>query len=126
MGILAQTTIKATVFLSILLAVTTEEYKAVLEVAKDMDTKVILYFTDEDCIWCAKFVETLADKSVEPNLADYLLLELDITENRQLANKFGIRLVPSCVMINGDEKIISKVTGYQDPEKFNEWLIKHK
>jgi len=77
--------------------------------------KVLKFYADW-CAPCKMLAKTLED--VETNVT---IEEVDIDENSAIAKEFGIRGVPTLVMLD-DGVEVKRVSGYQTKHQLEAWL----
>ena len=72
-----------------------------------------LLFSSPTCSWCRRFrSEVLEHPGVLPMLAHLSLVELDIDENRSLADHYLVRVVPTSVLLSADGQVRTRIEGY--------------
>lgn len=99
-------------------------YEDSLLVAKNQNKKVLLFFSADYCGWCHKQKEIILDPEVAENLSDYIVCYVDTVERKDLSTKYKVRSIPSYFVVDSDENIIKKNTGYKDKTDFIKWLKK--
>jgi len=89
----------------------------VMHVSHVKDKKMkVLRFTASWCQPCKMLAKTLED--VETQIP---IETIDIDENQQLAMDYGIRGVPTLVMLDGDIEV-KRVSGMLMKNQLTEWL----
>jgi thioredoxin 1 len=78
----------------------------------------ILKFGASWCQPCAALTKTLQDV----NLAGFELQEVDVEENQELAAKYGIRNVPTMVMVDDSGVLKSISVGTKSKADIEAWL----
>lgn len=74
---------------------------------------VMLLLTSPDCQWCTRLKTTvLADPEVAKLLADFALVEVDVTANPAIAEQYRARGVPSVLILSADGEVKRSVAGY--------------
>ena len=74
---------------------------------------VFAIFTSPDCGWCAKMkAEVLPNKDVEALLANFALVEIDVSKDYLGAAEYMVRGVPSTIIFASDGRPIQSVAGY--------------
>jgi len=82
----------------------------------------LLFFTAGWCGYCRKMRgTTLADAAVKKELERYHITYVDIDAEPALADKYGVRGVPTYVALDGS-KVLKRASGYQPPAQFVTWL----
>lgn len=77
--------------------------------------KVLKFYADW-CQPCKMLSKTLEDVETDVEFED-----IDIDEQMDLAKQYGVRGVPTMVMLN-DGVEVKRVSGYMSKEKLEEWL----
>ena len=91
--------------------------------AKAQQRPVLAYFTASWCGPCKLMARTtLTNEAVIQALNSFSHVAVDIDEHPGLAEKYAVRAVPTFQVLTavGDE--VSTSTGYQDSERFLQWL----
>lgn len=78
----------------------------------------ILKFSASWCQPCKALTKTLQDV----NLAGFELQEVDVEENQELAAKYGIRNVPTMVMVDDSGNVKSISVGTKSKSDIEAWL----
>lgn len=76
----------------------------------------VLKFYADWCQPCKMLSKTLEDVETDVEFED-----IDIDEQMDLAKQYGVRGVPTMVMLN-DGVEVKRVSGYMSKEKLEEWL----
>ncbi|MGD9611449.1 MAG: HEAT repeat domain-containing protein [Kiritimatiellia bacterium] len=84
---------------------------AALQVALVEYKPVLALFSLPNCGWCARLKAELAAPALRPVLASYVLVEIDASSS-DLAQRYGIRGVPSVVFFSGDGRSRGGFSGY--------------
>jgi len=77
----------------------------------------ILKFSASWCAPCSMLSKVIA--SIETSIP---FEEIDIDENQQYAQQFGIRGVPTLIMVDADSKEIKRVSGMMSIPDLKHWL----
>jgi thioredoxin 1 len=77
--------------------------------------KVLKFYAD----WCGPC--KMLSKTLEDVQTNVMIEEIDIDENMNLAKEYGIRGVPTMVMLD-DNVEVKRITGATTKEKLEEWL----
>jgi len=89
----------------------------VMHVSHVKDKKMkVLRFTASWCQPCKMLAKTLEDVQTQIPIE-----VIDIDENQQLATDYGIRGVPTLVMLDGDIEV-KRVSGMLMKNQLTEWL----
>lgn len=70
--------------------------------------------------WCAPC--TMLSKAIASINTDIPFEEIDIDENQQYAQQFGIRGVPTLIMVDADSKEIKRRSGMMSIPDLEAWL----
>lgn len=97
-------------------------YADALAMAKISNKPIFLYFGGENCHWCTKMKTTFNDTQVKEQLNNYIVLMIDKSKNNDLAKKFNVSGIPCYLIIQSDETISAKDSGYKTPSDFSNWL----
>jgi len=84
---------------------------------------VFAYFTATWCGPCQTMVHTTwADKEVDAALRDYVPVKVDIDRDRDLAEKYAIRAVPTFIVLADDGSAKRQTDGALPPAEMIAWL----
>lgn len=98
-------------------------YKEAIERAKRSGKNILVVFHADWCHWCHKLDDdTIKNHKVQEVLEDYYLVRVNTDENRELTRKYSVRGLPCYFVIDGDEKILNRGSGYKKPDQFIAWL----
>lgn len=99
------------------------QYKDAIEVSRNTNKKVYVLFTKEKCTWCDKQKETHNNPDVINLLKQsYIVTYVDIGKEPEIGKRYGIRSVPTNVIIDFEEKVEKKTLGYKNKDSFIKWL----
>lgn len=100
------------------------EYELSLDMAKKENKKILLVFTADYCSWCKKLKEVLGKQDVLKELDQYIVCYVDVknAKNKDLKIKHKIKSLPTCVILNNEEEVLKKDTGFKDERQMIEWL----
>jgi thioredoxin-related protein len=102
------------------------DHKTILAAAKEKQQPILVYFTATWCGYCRSFEKvTLADDSVATAIQPFLKARLDYDDDAYLASKYGIRGVPTVLLLNPKGQIVAQTMGYQSPQDFLTWFDRH-
>lgn len=91
--------------------------------AKAKQQPVLAYFTASWCGPCKMMARTtLTNQAVIEALAHYSHVAVDIDEHPELTEKYGVRAVPTFHVLTASGDNVATTTGYQDAERFLQWL----
>lgn len=85
-----------------------------------VDEKTLVLFSAEWCGPCKVLKPNM--ESVEEELKDsYSFVKADISENEENTKRFGIKNIPTCILIQGDKEI-SRFSGVKTPDQIKKFL----
>lgn len=98
-------------------------YKSIdkaLTIAEQEDKPVMIYFWAIWCQFCEKFeTETLPHPEVKKILTnDYVLVAIDLDEDRAIANKYGVSYPPYELFLDKKGNIIKRIPGFVEASSF--------
>lgn len=80
---------------------------------------VAIVFTRPGCPPCERLKAAMAG---DPSLfAGYRLQQVDTSQDREMAAKYGVRSVPTIVVVRSGKQI-KRRTGYESADELREWL----
>lgn len=87
---------------------------------KNAHKPIIVDISASWCSACQHFEQdTLSDPRVQEKINEYyVLLKIDIDQNRDLAEEFDMDVVPTIVLLDADCKQIGRHEGYIGPDEF--------
>ena len=95
---------------------------ATAEARKD-GKPVFAYFTATWCGPCQNLKHTTwADKEVDAALRGYVPVKVDIDRSPELAQKYGVRAVPTFAVLGDDGEAVRQADGALPPQDFLRWL----
>jgi len=85
----------------------------------------LLYFTAEWCGPCRMMQQqTWPSPDVQIALSKYQLQKIDIDQNKELANKWSVRSIPSFIVTGKDpDLVLARIGGFMNAEQMQAWLI---
>lgn len=86
-------------------------------IADVSEKPTILYFSQPGCPPCAGMREAMIDLDVKKLAGQYRIIKLDKWEDRELADKYLVKGVPSLIFIGPDQNEIKRVTGFYGKQK---------
>ncbi len=91
-----------------------------LQVAKQENKPVAVYFWAVWCQYCAKFQsDTLGNPQVKKVLEnDYVLVAMDLDLDRDIANKYGVSYPPYVLFLDKNGNVLERITGAVDANYF--------
>jgi thioredoxin-related protein len=98
-------------------------YSEALELAKKTDRNIFVYMGATWCSWCEKMSSTtLEDLQVKEALSKYIVLHIDVDKDLSIAKKFHVKGIPAYLVIDKNENIIKRNSGYKNQKQFIHWL----
>jgi thiol-disulfide isomerase/thioredoxin len=98
-------------------------FPAALKQAETKQQPVLAYFTASWCGPCKLMARTtLTNESVIETLKGFSYVAVDIDEQHDLAEKYGVRAVPSFHVLTAAGDEVTTTTGYQEAGRFVQWL----
>ncbi len=79
--------------------------------------KKILRFTADWCAPCKSLAANLGQADIKIPVE-----VIDIDKNSDLAIEYGIRNIPTMVMVDESNTIIKRTTGVMSPKQIKEWI----
>ena len=95
-----------------------------MKTAAGQGKQIVLYFHADWCTYCTKLKETtFKDNDVIQYLDDnFISIAVDTDQNRELANEWQVKGLPTIWFLKADGTKISSVPGYVDEKQFMNML----
>jgi thioredoxin-related protein len=93
-----------------------------LLVAEAEGRRVYVLFGGEHCPWCDRQKSVVFAPGMDDALSGFVVLRLDVSKDRDLAKKYGVRSIPVSIVLDADGEVLKKRVGYMDEAKFRDWL----
>lgn len=97
-------------------------YEDALRVAKDSESDVYVLFVGNKCEWCERQKAVMVDPRVVEGLKSFVVAYVNVSENKELAKKHAVRLVPTHLILDADGEPLKKFAGHQSAEDLLKWL----
>lgn len=103
--------------------ITASSYDEAIIMSGEHGMPILAIFGADWCGWCTKMKDnTLSSNEVKDVMVNYILVYVNIDQNRNVSRKFGISGIPAYVITNSQEKSIKKDAGYKSSNAFSSWL----
>lgn len=99
-------------------------YPEALKLAKKHKREILLYFGAEWCSFCKKMKnETILNKEVTTKLCkEYVVCLIDVDQDKTTTNKYSVSGIPTYMVVNSQETILIRDSGFKAPANFLYWL----
>lgn len=97
-------------------------YEDAIELAKGSDSYIYVLFVGDRCSWCDRQKTVMIDPKVVDGLKSFVVVYVNVSKEKDLAKKHGIRMVPTHLIIDEDGDPIKKFAGYQTADDLLRWL----
>ena len=94
-----------------------DEYQKALELSKIHNMNLIVVFSADWCVYCQDLKKDIQKISQDK----CLFCIIDIDKDKTLAKKWKVRNLPTSILINGKEEVVSQVIGYRKI-KYESWI----
>lgn len=87
--------------------------------AKQNQRMVLVYIKADWCHWCQKTSETTLQNASIIKLINstYVPVRLDIDANADIAQQYGVRELPTFIIMNADKKVLKQFSGYKSVDE---------
>ena len=100
-----------------------DDYAKALAEATEKHQPVLLDFSASWCGPCRMMeTTTFADPGVREELKGYLLVKIDLDQARDLAARYHVEAIPTCIVLNQFGEKVDGRTGYLDAAHFAAWI----
>lgn len=97
-------------------------FNAGLEQSQINQKPLLVIFGAEWCSWCRKLEAELEAAEATQVRTDWTLAKVDVDVEEDLAEKFGVRALPTIVIVDGTGAKIESVEGYMPVDQLAGWL----
>jgi thiol-disulfide isomerase/thioredoxin len=104
--------------------VSSPTYDEAIELAKESNKKIFLLFYGEFCGPCNSIKEELMKPEVLKVLDSYVVCYVDLVKEKELRQTYKVKSVPTFFIIDKDQTIIKKESGYKSSDYLINWLTK--
>ncbi|MCX8156385.1 MAG: thioredoxin family protein [Verrucomicrobiae bacterium] len=104
-------------------------YTEALKRAEREKKPILLEVTTDWCSWSKKMErETFADKEVQKELGEFVLVRLNAEEeaNESVVKEYGVDNYPTLLVVNFKGEVVGQSDGFMDVKDMKELLQKHK
>lgn len=99
------------------------DFDAALAQAVVEDRNVVIAFNMQGCPPCRAMDSTvLPDPAVRSALEEYIPVRVDVDEQQELANRFGVQGTPTYAVVGSNGRLLTKCAGYQPVKTFVSFL----
>lgn len=96
-----------------------------LQEARKTGKCVVVDFSASWCGWCKKMdQDTFPDPGVQELLGRCLRVRVDADKNTELVRQYGVKGLPTLLILDSDGKLIRRVDGFRGAEMFAQELKK--
>lgn len=102
-----------------------KSYEEAVKLAKEKNVNILLICGAEWCSWCRKLEnETLKDKEVQKVIEEKQLIEIHVNTDQRpdLVSRFSVSGLPTYFILNKEEEVLKKASGFKKVQAFIEWL----
>lgn len=101
-------------------------FSAAMTKAKEANKPVVLDFYATWCGPCKMMdKQTYTDAKVQAALANYIPVKIDVDKDTAAAEKYGIKSIPTTIILDPSGKQVASEVGFIDAKKFTALLQKH-
>lgn len=98
-------------------------YQNAIQLAQTQKKPVLLFFTADWCSYCQKMKsQTFPNAQVKEAMGNFIYYEVNVDKERAIAQKYGVKSMPTYKIVDGGEKVISEDSGFKPPAQFITWL----
>ena len=95
------------------------DYDAALALARADGKQIVIDFF---ATWCGpcKMMEqdTFTDEEVQKRVEDFVALKIDVDQQQDMARRYGVRGLPTTMVIDAEGQPVATAVGYLDPDRF--------
>jgi thiol:disulfide interchange protein len=93
------------------------------EASKQLNKDILILFETSWCSACKRFkAESFSDNKIEEEMNKYVVCLLDIDKDLDIAKKFNIKSFPCYLIIDSEDHIKKRGSGYKSTNMFFNWL----
>ena len=82
--------------------------------------KTVIKFSMEFCQPCKQLKPIFED--VISSLTDIKVVEVDVEEHPDVASSYGVRSVPTVIIVDENDKIVAMKSGYMNKEELEKFI----
>ena len=93
------------------------------EASKQLNKDILILFETSWCSTCRRFkTESFSNNKIEEEMNHYIVCLLDIDKDLDIAKKFNIKSFPCYLIIDSEDHIKKRGSGYKSTNMFFNWL----
>lgn len=106
---------------------TPTSYEEAIQIAKQSNKNILIFFTSDKCSHCVTMKKnTFTNQQVKDKINTMVFYEVNSTKDREVFQKYAIRVAPSYYIIDGNENVLKSGRGALGPHEFLAWMNSEK
>lgn len=104
---------------------TSDEYEPAMARASKERTQILLVFGAKWCVWCQKFTrDVMPNQRIASRLESKRIsvVKIDVDKRRDLSSKYGVKTLPTLILVDGDDMELKRTTGFVSVREFLGWI----
>ena len=95
-----------------------------LDMAAQSGKPIVMVLYSKTCPWCERLINnTLTDPRITMVEDDYVWVKVELSEKRELADRYELTSYPLTVFMSPEGEVVSKVSGFRKPGDFRREMI---